>query len=415
MEFFSRVLLKVAYGLNITFLLPLSYFSIAKAIGLVEKNHTEITKIKLETKSFSIWTTEIGVFWIYVSELLTLINGIQQCSANISDAFESTTDSWKFQKTNLFRVKYSIQTKMGNPFKCFICDTETKKKSTKNISDIKLEHSRKPITEILKKLIGNDDSTIRARNEMNVCILCDDCIDKMNAYDAACLLVKQIEYELKTIISRARRRYESKKNPVKTDVSKKTKSPFSGPPSLEVDKTHFDFDIGPDDGNNADALDTSEPEVVTESEEQEYESDDSFIWPKPRALKRKREKSAENEKKKRRLFKCIECPADYRNINDMQVIIRSNLFVFKCVEFIKMFLLLFWQLHLVSHKNPEFRCGLCNMRLAKGRESHDHEDLHLNRPVLQCIFCNEIFETKYLLAQHVEVHVSVISLPKYFQ
>lgn len=295
---------------------------------------------------------------------------------------------------------------MDNPFKCFICDIEIKKKCTKNIFDIKLEHSKKPITAILKKLIGNDDSTIRARNELNACVLCDDCIDKLNAYDAACMLVNQVEYELKTMISRTGRRYKSRKIPVKTDVVNRTHPPFSGPLSVEFDE--FQFDIDPDDGNNADVLDTSEPEVVTESEEQEFDSDDSFIWPKPRALKRKREKSAENEKKKRRLFKCIECPADYRSINDIQVIIRSNLFAFKYVDSIKIFLLLFWQLHLVSHKNPEFRCGLCNMRLAKGRESDDHEDLHLNRPVLQCIFCNEMFESKYLLAQHVEVHVSVI-------
>lgn len=46
------------------------------------------------------------------------------------------------------------------------------------------------------------------------------------------------------------------------------------------------------------------------------------------------------------------------------------------------------------------------MRLTKGRESDEHEDLHLDRAPLQCIFCDENFVNKDVLVQHVETHVS---------
>lgn len=68
------------------------------------------------------------------------------------------------------------------------------------------------------------------------------------------------------------------------------------------------------------------------------------------------------------------------------------------------------QLHMVSHKNPQFRCGICNMRITKGCDAIEHEDLHLNRSPLQCIFCDEHFERKTDVAQHVEMHVSKLCL-----
>lgn len=65
-----------------------------------------------------------------------------------------------------------------------------------------------------------------------------------------------------------------------------------------------------------------------------------------------------------------------------------------------------FQLHLASHKNSQFRCGICYMRITKGRESMDHENLHSNRSDLQCIFCDQPFEKRADLVCHMETHVS---------
>lgn len=211
---------------------------------------------------------------------------------------------------------------MGNPYKCYICDIETNKRSNQNIFNIKSEHSKKPIANILKRL-ENGDEPICGRDGSHTCVLCDDCIDKMNAFDAACMLIKQVEKELKSIISQTEKRYRHQKDSTKvieTDRLEATASLVAPQPS-EFDEMQFDFNFGLFNGNDADMYDTSEPEAVTESEAEEFDSDDSFVWPKRPAAKRKRHNNAEAEQKKRRLFKCIECPADYRHINDMQVII----------------------------------------------------------------------------------------------
>lgn len=294
---------------------------------------------------------------------------------------------------------------MGNRFKCYICDIETDKQSNQSIFNIKSEHSKKPIANILKRL-QNGNEPIFGRDGTDTCVLCDDCIDKINAFDAASMLVKQIKREMKSIISRTEKRYRHQRSSKKVDETDRlvTKASLVASQPNELDELQFDFSFDSINGNDADYLDKTEPEVVTASEEEDFDSDDSFVWPKNRGSKQKRETNAEIEQKKRRLFKCIECPADYRDINDMQVIIIHPVFCITNDQ--QTFRLRSSQLHLVSHKNPQFRCGLCHMRLTKGRESDEHEDLHLNRPALQCIFCDEHFDSKYLLVQHVETHVS---------
>lgn len=217
---------------------------------------------------------------------------------------------------------------MVNPFNCYICDTETYNKNNKNIHFIKAEHSRTPIAQILKRL-QNGDGTICARDGSNVsCVMCDDCIDKINAYDSACLLVKQVESELKAIILRTEKRYEIRRESGKITDCERVLTLQPG----KSDNIRIDLNSCHDAVNDSDILDTCELEVDMESEEEDYDSDDSFVWPKHRPSKRKREKNTEREKKKRRLYKCIECPADYRDINDMQVIISSNFFRFHSRE-----------------------------------------------------------------------------------
>lgn len=208
---------------------------------------------------------------------------------------------------------------MGDSFRCYFCDVATKKQNAKIIFDVKSDHSKRPISVILKRL-QNGDETICSRDGMNTCMLCSDCIDKINAYDAACLLVKQVEKELKAIISRTAKRYKTGKDPIEITNSERMKTILESqvtslqPYGSNDVPFNFNFEGG------GDILEASEPEAVTESEEEEYDSDDSFVWPKKYVSKRRRVTNVVERKRKRRLYKCIECPADYRDKNDMQVI-----------------------------------------------------------------------------------------------
>lgn len=151
------------------------------------------------------------------------------------------------------------------------------------------------------------------------CMLCGNCIDKINAYDAACLLVKQVETELKAIISRTAKRYKNRKDPIEITNSGRMNTMLESQvitlQPYDSNNVQYDFDFGA----GGDILEASEPEAVTESEEEEYDSDDSFFWPKKRVSSR-RVTDMVKGKRKRRLYKCIECPADYRDRSDMQVI-----------------------------------------------------------------------------------------------
>lgn len=219
--------------------------------------------------------------------------------------------------TNFVRCTVYKQLKMGNPFKCYICDIETNSRSSKNIANTESEHSKRPIAEILKRL-HNVDGRIRAHDGSNICVLCEDCIDKMNAYDAACLLVKQVEYELKAIISRTEKRYRNGTDPIEIIQPEQLNTIVKQYASDDDLRSDSNYDHN--DGHDADISHTSELGMVTDTEEEDFDSDDSFVWPKNRASKRKREESAQIEKKKRRLYRCIECPADYYNVDDMQVL-----------------------------------------------------------------------------------------------
>lgn len=299
---------------------------------------------------------------------------------------------------------------MSSTLYCYICDVETLKR--KSVFGIRTRHSRLPIAELLKKIQNSD---IRPRDGSNICVLCDDCVDEINIYDEACQLAERVEKQLKETLARTEKRYENGTDPIKIfeteqmEVSRDSKEAALNLNCVAADQ--FDLDemngvsLDLDDNNDTCSANMSEPENEVESEEEDFDSDDSFVWPKSSALKRKREKEKgkENVKKKQHIFKCIDCPAEYRDKYEMQVIsifgLRiSNLLECKCILF---------QLHVASHKtNFQVRCGICYMRITRGRESMEHENYHLNRLDLQCIFCDEIFEKKGDLVFHVETHVS---------
>lgn len=227
---------------------------------------------------------------------------------------------------------------MGTQLKCYICDIEINRRLRKNVFEMKTQHSKKPIAELLKRF-QNGVGTIQARdgsNNVNICILCDDCIDIINTYDEAYSLAEQVEKQLKGMIARTEKRYENANGVTKihgnTTIIAHRKSKEPVVESHDVAADPFDSDEMQADQNSdfecvndADVLNIPEPEEDIESEEEDIDSDDSFVWPKNSALKRKREKEKEkgkeNVKKKAHIYKCIDCPADYRNKYEMQVIL----------------------------------------------------------------------------------------------
>lgn len=224
---------------------------------------------------------------------------------------------------------------MKTNFRCYICDIETNSRARNIVSDMKSQHSKKPIAELLKRL-QNGVGAIQARDGSNTCIVCDDCIDTINAYDEAFMLAEQVEKQLREMIARTEERYGSVKDGTRilrtspNNANPMPTEPVLNPGDVVADLFHsdemqadqyFDFDAV----NDADAVSMSDPDEYIESEEEEIDSDDSFVWPKVSALKRKqvKEKGLPIVKKKPRIYSCIDCPADYYDKYDMQVISRT--------------------------------------------------------------------------------------------
>lgn len=226
---------------------------------------------------------------------------------------------------------------MKTTFRCYICDIETNSRARNIVSDMKSQHSRKPIAELLKRL-QNGVGAIHARDGSNTCIVCDDCIDTINAYDEAFMLAEQVEKQLIEMIARTEEHYGSVKDGTRIlrnapiNAIPMPKEPLLNPANVVADL--FDSDEMQADQcsyfeavNDADEVSISDPDEYIESEEEGIDSDDSFVWPKVSALKRKqaKEKGLPTGKKKPRIYSCIDCPADYHDKYEMQVITKHLL------------------------------------------------------------------------------------------
>lgn len=211
---------------------------------------------------------------------------------------------------------------MGTPLKCFICDSKTNRIIQKSVFETRTQHSRKPIAELLKRFQSGNEA-IQAHDGSTICVLCVECIEEINAYDEAYQLVEQVGAKLKKMMAETKERYRNTKNVVKileTEQREVNRNPkqtvvFANP--FELDEMNDDHSLSFDNDN--DLVTMSEEE----SEEKDFDSDDSFNWPKSSTIKWKRGKvkGEENVKKKPHVYKCIDCPAEYRDKYEMQVMI----------------------------------------------------------------------------------------------
>lgn len=81
---------------------------------------------------------------------------------------------------------------------------------------------------------------------------------------------------------------------------------------------------------------------------------------------------------------------------------RNNAFYFIFIVFFCI------QAHRKWHREqmiPEFRCPKC-FYISENQEAFDeHDKLHENVPLLQCVFCNMTFTCKGTLTKHTRIHV----------
>lgn len=225
----------------------------------------------------------------------------------------------------VIQTKTSKQYKMEYPLRCYVCDNEINTTVQRSVFDIKSRHSGKPIAELLKRL-QNGDGTLRAHSASNACVLCDECIEKINAYDEAYQLAERIEKQLKEMIVRTKERYENVKDPIEIHWNEKSKSNrtmLEVPDGFAVDTFESVERVDPTFENKNEVVIVSEQEEEIESEVEDIDSDDSFVWPKNGAFKRKRETG---EQKQSEIYKCIECPADFREKYEMQVKLSTHCF-----------------------------------------------------------------------------------------
>lgn len=228
---------------------------------------------------------------------------------------------------------------MGTQLRCYVCDIELSKRFRKSIFDIKSKHSNNAIAEIIKR-IQNGVGTIQAHDGSSPCVSCDDCIGLINTYDEAYMLAERVEKQLTSMIARTEKRYESAKDAIiildteqmkskqipKESISRPKNAIVADP--FDADETHIDGLAELEHGNDADTVNMSEPEEDIESEEETIDSDDSFVWPKTGVLKRRQDKEGATDPD---IYRCIECPADFRDKYEMQVI---RLITFHSTNFI---------------------------------------------------------------------------------
>lgn len=97
---------------------------------------------------------------------------------------------------------------MGTSSRCYICDLVINKKVQKSLFDIKTQHSRIPVAGLLER-IQKGIGTIRPHGGSNICVLCDNCVDKINAYDEAHQLAERVEAQLKKMMDQTKERYQN--------------------------------------------------------------------------------------------------------------------------------------------------------------------------------------------------------------
>lgn len=205
---------------------------------------------------------------------------------------------------------------MGTSSRCYICDLEINKSVQKSLFEIKTQHSRIPVAELLKR-IQKGIETFRPHDGSNICVLCGNCIDKINAYDEAYQLAERVEAELKEMMAHTKGRYQNltildteQMKPIRKAQDFASKPDEVAADPFKLDEMKDEHSLSFDDDTDAGSVEMSEPE------EEDFDSDDSFVWPKSAVAK---EREGKEEAQKPEMYRCIECPADYRDKYEMQV------------------------------------------------------------------------------------------------
>lgn len=96
---------------------------------------------------------------------------------------------------------------------CFAC-SNTNFSYLANIPDLKSKHSQTTVPELLKIICGGEDFTLPTSDDVGYgdtdqSVICIDCLDKINDYDAACILKERTEREFRDALQRRRESHKS--------------------------------------------------------------------------------------------------------------------------------------------------------------------------------------------------------------
>lgn len=92
--------------------------------------------------------------------------------------------------------------------RCFICTNKTVL-YMRNINKIKSKHSELSLHDCLKIICGDDELMPPSEKseedaECKESVICLECIEKINDYDAACIIKERIEREFRVSLQRSR-------------------------------------------------------------------------------------------------------------------------------------------------------------------------------------------------------------------
>lgn len=101
---------------------------------------------------------------------------------------------------------------------CFAC-SNTNFSYLTNIPELKSKHSQTTVHELLKTICGGEDfisptsgNVGHGDSDSDQSVICIDCFDKINDYDAACILKERTEREFRDALQRRRESHECVEN-----------------------------------------------------------------------------------------------------------------------------------------------------------------------------------------------------------
>lgn len=157
---------------------------------------------------------------------------------------------------------------------CLIC-TVTTASYLRNFTKLNSEHSKTSVLEFLRVICGDDDFHTAADvngedAECEQSIICMECMEKINDYDAACIIKERIEREFRVNLQRSRALHRNVESPKVIEVKIENIEDIE-----DIVDTAFSYESP----SESDGIEMEEDECRPNMASNEYDGNDTrYLW-----------------------------------------------------------------------------------------------------------------------------------------